>query len=39
MGLLQNLSKRGRLSEKVFDTFSQKIHAQAELRLMQSPDA
>ena len=22
MGLLQNLSKRGRLSEKVFDTFS-----------------
>ena len=30
MGLLQNLSKRGRLSEKVFDTFSQKIHAQAD---------
>lgn len=30
MGLLQNLSKRGRLSEKVFDTLPQKIHAQAD---------
>ena len=30
MGLLQNLSKRGRLSKKIFDTLPQKIHAQAD---------